>query len=79
MSFPRALRFPPTSYQHIRFHDQNFPTICVFSLISGPDCEKKMFTCGNGECIRDIYVCDGDDDCLDGADEKSCGISILFI
>ena len=38
-----------------------------------------MFTCANGECIRDVYVCDGDSDCTDGDDEVSCGIYNFLI
>ena len=36
-------------------------------------CEAGKFTCkSNGECIPEKWQCDGEKDCLDGTDEKSC-------
>ena len=31
-----------------------------------------MFPCSNGEKIEYDWVCDGDDDCSEGEDEKDC-------
>ena len=39
-------------------------------------CFGDLFTCDNGNCIPRIYICDGDNDCLDNSDEDSrhqCG------
>ncbi|CAG2123537.1 unnamed protein product, partial [Medioppia subpectinata] len=32
-------------------------------------CFGDLFTCDNGNCIPRIYICDGDNDCLDNSDE----------
>ncbi|XP_072034298.1 uncharacterized protein [Amphiura filiformis] len=35
-------------------------------------CSKKFFTCSSGECIHNIFICDGSRDCTDGSDERNC-------
>lgn len=37
-----------------------------------------MFNCGNNVCIPRSWRCDGDTDCLNGNDEKSCGKLLLY-
>lgn len=36
-------------------------------------CPPNYFLCPDHRCIYNSYVCDGDQDCLDGSDEKDCG------
>ena len=44
------------------------------------NCSANQFTCTNGKCISQSFVCDTDDDCSDKSDESSvvCGELSLF-
>ncbi|XP_076766671.1 uncharacterized protein LOC143433270 [Xylocopa sonorina] len=35
-------------------------------------CKPKHFECMPGECIPSPWVCDGEEDCTNGADERTC-------
>ncbi len=35
-------------------------------------CEPNEFTCDNDRCVQKQWLCDGDDDCGDGSDERNC-------
>ena len=38
----------------------------------GQRCEPNEFQCENKRCVLKTWLCDSDDDCLDGSDEKFC-------
>lgn len=35
-------------------------------------CEPNEFRCDNDRCVQKQWLCDGDDDCGDGTDERNC-------
>ncbi|XP_071130899.1 very low-density lipoprotein receptor-like [Mytilus edulis] len=35
-------------------------------------CDEDEFQCRRGECIPDVWKCDGEPDCRNGKDEKNC-------
>ena len=43
-------------------------------------CHTGQFDCGldlnstNSQCINNSFVCDGNEDCVNGADETMCGM-----
>ncbi|KAK1135090.1 hypothetical protein K0M31_007860 [Melipona bicolor] len=40
--------------------------------VSMGQCMPRHFECSPGECIPSTWVCDGEEDCTDGRDERSC-------
>ena len=40
--------------------------------MSGTGCDDGEFTCSNGDCISETFVCDEYQDCEDGSDEFNC-------
>ena len=46
---------------------------CHFLPGSYQTCKGNEFTCPNGFCINQNWVCDGEGDCVDNADEDGCG------
>ena len=46
--------------------------VCIPAAMTFSDvCRDFQFDCGDGNCIRRSYMCDGDVDCANGADEES--------
>ncbi|XP_023248280.1 uncharacterized protein LOC106641736 [Copidosoma floridanum] len=41
-------------------------------------CKPKHFECLPGECIPSPWVCDGQEDCTNGADERNCRLHMNF-
>ena len=37
------------------------------------DCQLNQYTCRDGACIAEDFVCDGFADCSDGEEENDCG------
>ncbi|XP_043922260.1 SCO-spondin-like [Protopterus annectens] len=44
------------------------------SALPRANCTKNEFQCESFGCINSAFVCDGQRDCLDGSDEKYCGL-----
>ena len=43
-----------------------------------PACEESQFRCNSSRCIRESYVCNGDNDCRDNSDEDAHICSKFF-
>ncbi|XP_078490992.1 uncharacterized protein LOC144747096 [Ciona intestinalis] len=49
-----------------------YPGNCVTGVTSTTSCTDLQFTCSDGQCIVEGFVCDGSDDCIGGEDEQYC-------
>lgn len=45
----------------------------------GQKCEEGHFACPSGNCISSVWLCDGQKDCEDGADEFQCGKQAILV
>lgn len=52
-----------------------FPVVCLsLCMFVGQmlGCRPGQWQCDDGDCISDVWRCDGAGDCLDGSDEMDC-------
>lgn len=42
------------------------------------ECDEEQFTCSNGQCKPQFFVCDRMNDCGDNSDEEHCGEFLLL-
>lgn len=59
----------------------NYLHFCCFLVTASPSCTSQEFKCvTSGECISVGFVCDGENDCIDGSDEqRTCGVFIVYV
>lgn len=51
------------------------PFYCFDVIEASRNCTASSFRCpNNGNCIPQVWVCDGDPDCDGGADERDCSV-----
>ena len=45
---------------------------------SGHGCPQGLFLCRNKECVLNVFVCNGVQECRDGSDERNCSRCLQF-
>ena len=53
-------------------HDLIFEYYLKILIFLDQTCTSDEFTCDNGNCIQKKWLCDHEDDCGDGSDERKC-------
>ena len=48
----------------------------IIFLTAPKTCDPEKFTCSNGQCIPQGWICDDTEDCTDGSDEENCRKSL---
>lgn len=62
----------------IQMLDRYFILITIVFLDTQFQCQPNEFQCENKKCVLKVWRCDGDNDCGDNTDEKSCS-KYLFL
>ena len=52
--------------------------ILLFHFSAHRACWFGEYKCDNGQCIQAYGVCNGQNDCIDGSDEKQCNPMGMF-
>ena len=58
--------------QNVRLRKASSKSYKSFFFIPDQTCTADEFTCDNGNCIQKKWLCDHEDDCGDGSDERKC-------
>ena len=66
---------------HTPEENVNLPSIPKPTVAIRNTCPSNMFECDDGECVLLVHVCNGQEDCRNGTDERTdvCGEKHLLI